>query len=356
MSRVRRVLVAFVMVFVSLPVLVGAGGDAARSEHQRIIDFWTPERVAQAIPREFVADPATGRFQPAHHAPGHSGGPGGGGPGGGDSGVVTGASWTGEGTVTGTTGKVLFALGTDAQGNDQYWICSASVIADPVNNSRSIVLTAGHCVYDNEGSGEFASHWMFIPDYDAAPAPLDREGNFCAATAYGCWTASSLVVHAGFASAGGFNDQAVLYDWGFAVVGDGGKTSELVEDVVGAQAYEFAPQAIDGSVTGWAFGYPAQKKYKGNDLIYCSNAIDGDPYNSDDTYRMNQCKLNGGSSGGPWFKAFDAGIGEGTLISVNSYGYLGVTAMHGPMFNSNTQATYSAALTAGGDTTVGSAP
>jgi hypothetical protein len=338
------------MIIVALPVLTGAGGqgDAARAEHQRIIDFWTPERVAQAVPRDFIFNVGTGRFEPAHHSPGHGGGPGGGGPGGGDTSVITGVSYTAGGAVTGTTGKVLFALGSS------YYVCSASVIDDTAEN-RSIILTAGHCVYDNEPGGTFASNWMFIPDYDAAPAPLDIEGNFCAATEYGCWTATALTVHNGFAQAGGFNDQAVLYDWGFAVVGEGGHGgTTLVEEAVGSQGYSFAPESIDATVTGWAFGYPAQKKFKGNDLIYCSNKIDGDPYNDELTYRMNKCQLNGGSSGGPWFKAFSGGTG--VLISVNSYGYNGITAMHGPMFNGDTAATYDEALTANSNTPVGLAP
>lgn len=55
---------------------------------------------------------------------------------------------------------------------------------------------------------------MFIPDYDSAPAPLDTHGNFCAQAEWGCWTASSIVVHEGYATAGGFNDQTVQYATG----------------------------------------------------------------------------------------------------------------------------------------------
>ena len=350
MSRVRRVLTALALVVVSLPVLTGAGNgnsnaDAARAEHQRIVDFWTHERVAQAVPRDFVFDPGTGRYTPAHHRPGHPGGPGGPGGGDGDSTVVTGDPYNDGGTVDGTTGKVLFAMGSS------YYVCSASVIQD-TNINSSLILTAGHCAYD-ETNGAFASNWTFIPDYDAAPAPLSTSSNsYCEDTAYGCWTATALVVHSGFATAGGFNDQAVAHDWAFAVVGDGGNfgSDDLVEDLVGAQAYSFDAVSIDNSVTGHAFGYPAAQKYKGNDLIYCSNTIDGDPYNDNDTYRMNGCRMTGGSSGGPWFQNFGGGIG--TLISVNSYGYTGVHAMHGPFFNGNTEDTYNAALGATGNTTV----
>jgi hypothetical protein len=64
-----------------------------------------------------------------------------------------------------------------------------------------------------------------------------------------------------------------------------------------------------------------------------------------DTYRLNGCKLNGGSSGGAWLTPFDLdGFGAGIVVSVNSYGYRGIDAMHGPMLNSDTQAVYDAVL------------
>jgi len=344
-SRVVRILTALALVLVALPVLTAAGngqGDAARAEHQRIIDFWTPERVAQAVPRDFVFDPGTGRFGVAKpDNPGGGGKPGGGG---GSTSVVSGSSWTDGGAVADGVGKVLFAM------DGSYWICSASVVDDPSNNARSIILTAGHCVYD-ETNGAFATNWMFIPNYDAAPAQLTSSGSFCGQTQYGCWTATSLVVHDGFASAGGFNDQAVLYDWGFAVVGLGGHDGSTSVETIADFPASFTSVATNGTVTGYAFGYPAEKKYRGDDLIYCSNAVDGDPYNADLTYRMNECKLNGGSSGGGWFRNFSNG--SGILFSVNSYGYTGVNAMHGPFFNGYTTATYNAALTTNSDTVVG---
>ena len=67
---------------------------------------------------------------------------------------------------------------------------------------------------------------------------------------------------------------------------------------------------------------------------------------------MDGCKLNGGSSGGGWFADFDESTGAGTLISVNSYGYGGITAMHGPILNGETQAVYDAARAGGADRTI----
>lgn len=332
MSRRTALLVAVLVVFASLPVLTAAGnGGDARSEHQRIVDFWTWERVSQARPRDFVRNPG-GDFSPAAR-------PGGGG---GGSTVITGASWTKGGLIAETEGKVLFAMG------GSYYVCSATAVTESASG-RSIVVTAGHCVYDETG-GAFATNWMFIPNYDAAPAPLDRDGTFCASTKYGCWTASALVVNDGYASAGGFNDTAVLYDWGFAVLGTGGKSGQLLENVVGTQNIAFTSIAF--GTTAFAFGYPAEGKYKGNDLIYCSGPVDGDPYNDNLTYRMNGCKLNGGSSGGGWLYPFSTSTGAGTVRSVNSYGYSGVQAMHGPFFNSATQATYNAAVSVTSNTIV----
>jgi hypothetical protein len=343
MSRAVKLLVALALALVSLPLVTAAGGTsnaaAAAAEHQRIIDFWTPERVAQAVPRDFVRL-ADGTFSPAKGGPGGSAGK----PGGGTSSGITGAHWTAGGMVAKASGKVLFAM------DGSYWICSASVLKDSQTNTRSIVVTAGHCVYD-ETNGAFATNWMYIPDYDAAPAPLNTSGTFCSSTAYGCWTAESLVVGSGFADAGGFNTQATLNDWGFAVVGLGGKDGTFVESL-GAQNYSWTSVAANGSVTGWAFGYPAEKKYNGSQLIYCSLPITADPYNSNDTYKLDGCKLNGGSSGGPWYRNFSTSAGTGTLVSLNSYGYNGITAIHGPMFNTKTAAAYNAALTADGDTIV----
>ena len=54
--------------------------------------------------------------------------------------------------------------------------------------------------------------------------------------------------------------------------------------------------------------------------------------------------MTGGSSGGPWLTAFNATTGEGTLTSLNSYTYSIIrNVMHGPKFDTNTQAGFTAA-------------
>jgi hypothetical protein len=296
--------------------------DRARAEHQRIVDFWTAERISQAIPRDFVFDGTQFRERPPRpDRPGRGG--------------SKGSSWNGGGEVTDTTGKVLFEMG------GFYYVCSASVATESVSG-RSVVVSAGHCVFD-ETNGQFATNWMFIPDYDAAPAPIDTQGNFCASTEWGCWTATSLVVHEGYATAGGFNDQAVRHDWGFAVMGLGGHGNTHLDATVGSQPVSFA--SVSTGTTVSAFGYPAAGKYNGSDLIYCQGPVGTDALTANTTYQV-ACNMTGGSSGGPWFAPFDATSGTGTQVSVNSYGYTGVQSMYGPMFNSDTQSTWTAALSA----------
>jgi hypothetical protein len=344
MKNSIRLFAVVALVLGTVPLLAFSDGpNQARSEHERIVEFWTPERVAKAVPRDFVLDPGSGRVVPAKGKP--SGTPGGGNGGGGtDSAVVSGDSWNGGGAIDGASGKLLFAM------DGSYWVCSASVIDDgsSADNGSAIILSAAHCVYD-ETNGAFATNWMFIPDYDASPAPLNTSGTFCDSTLYGCWTAEEMAVHDGYASAGSF-DVALPYDFGVVRVGLGGLSGVAeLDDVVAEQSYDFSgPVTLDGSVSGYAFGYPAEKKWNGTDLIYCAGPIDGDPYNSDETYRLNECKLNGGSSGGPWLAPFNETTGSGTVISVNSYGYRGINAMHGPFLNADTQTVYTAAKGAGG--------
>lgn len=330
-SRLVAILASVLLVLSLAPAATASAEGDARLEHQRVINFWTKDKVAKAKPRDFVRDPATGEFTLAPQTA---------------TTPVTGASWTGGGSVLEATGKVLFAMGKS------YYVCSASVVAESKDDtSRSIILTAGHCAFDNK-TGKFATNWMFVPDYDSAAAALTSNGSFCSATTYGCWTATSLVVHKGFASQRKFNTQATQYDFAFAVVGAGGKKvgGAQLDKTVDSQNIDFGEPQL-GTDT-YLFGYPAGTPYTGKDLVYSVGPLGTDPLNQNRTYRV-ASDMTGGSSGGPWFNPFSDNAGAGTMMSVNSYGYNGIKAMHGPKFNSNTRALYNSAETAATNTIVG---
>lgn len=323
MKRQRLVLVLMLAILGSLllpaAAVNAAGGRSA--EHARVVSFWTPDKVARAIPRDVVLD---ARHPVALGKPGS--GPG----------NVVGGSWTGGGAVVETTGKLLFSMG------DGYYVCSGSVVADQ-SSDRSVVLTAGHCVVD-ETDGSWATNWMFIPDYDAKPATLTSSGSFCTSTQFGCWVADSLIASDEFANAGGFTTNATLHDYAFAVVSTGGLSGDAqLDSTVGAQSASFTSGVADAAT--YLFGYPAAGKFKGSDLTYSLGPLGYDARVGDQTYRVTS-SMTGGSSGGPWFQAFDAASGRGTIMSVTSYGYSGTKALYGPMLNAETASMFDLARTA----------
>jgi hypothetical protein len=137
---------------------------------------------------------------------------------------ILGASWTNGGEVSENAGRVFFQMGS------ALYYCSASVIDDSVSD-RSIILTAAHCVYDETSGTGFATNWMFVPDFDANPVAMT--GLFCETTTRGCWTADAIVVSDSYATAGSFNEAAVLHDYAFVVVKYGGKNDTQLDNEVG---------------------------------------------------------------------------------------------------------------------------
>jgi hypothetical protein len=325
MSR-RRSTIALALGAALLAVPLVVGPASAQSEHDRILAYWTAARMASAKPRDVVpvGAPASPNARPG----------GGGGGGGGGTSAVVGASWTKGGAIVTLTGKVYFSMDG---GN---WQCSGSVINDQGRSDYSLVLTAGHCTV-SETTGQFATNWVFIPSWDTKPASFSTACNNNT-TQYGCWTAVALVARSEFASAGGFNDQAIVHDWGFAVVGSGGYNNTQL-DALGSLGIQFSNVASGDRLA--AFGYPAAGKYHGNDLTYCAGNIFTDSLANNATWGM-ACDMTGGSSGGPWVKGLNESNGSGgTVSSLNSYGYSGIKNMYGPKFNSETQATYDKART-----------
>ncbi len=304
-----------------------AAPQAGRAQdHASILAYWTPDRVANAKPREISPDKGPDAIAPQKPS-------GGGGKPGGSTSTGTGASWTGGGLVQRTVGKVLFTMaGTD-------YVCSATVVQDN-RLTESLVLTAGHCVYDQADG--WATNWMFMPAFEDAPSPYNGTFN-CGILTFGCWTATSLVTSTGWSN-GDFNE-----DYGFAVMGLGGKSATLLEEAVGAQAISFTGTR---PATVYAFGYPQAYPYDGTDLVYCNGSTVADGWGGSTDSGLN-CTMTGGSSGGGWFSPFDTAAGAGTLVSVNSFKYTrGPYAkyMFGPLFDGDTAATYAAAQTATANT------
>lgn len=332
--RIRRpavlaatLVLAAVPIFASAATAGGGSTTAAReaAAHRAIVAHWTEARMRAATPRDVVFDTVRGFHISPQAKP----------PVGGGGGNTTGASWpNGKGKIYRATGKVYFEMGGSG------WVCSGTALSDG-RNTYSLVITAGHCVYDEASGGGlsgFATNWLFIPQFDSSPTFT------CGSTAFGCWTATALVANRGFTSAGSFNNTAAKFDWGFAVVGNGGLTgaaSPQLDQTVGTFGHQFSEMGLN--TVADAFGYPAAGKYHGKDLTYCQGPTTRDTNPGTNNYKL-ACGMTGGSSGGPWLSGFNTTTGDsGTIQSLNSYGYSGQSFMYGPIFNSSTTATYNAA-------------
>lgn len=251
-----------------------------RAEQQRVIDYWTPERMRSAIPREMVIQPRAK-------------------PGGGSSAEAVRVPAQPE------HGKVFFSM------NGSNYVCSGTATG---SSNGDVVTTAGHCV--NEGPGDYATNFAFVPAYDNGSRP------------YGTWAAEALLTTSQWAASGDFN-----HDVGFAVMAEQGGQS--LTTVTGSFPIAFN---LGYGLKFDAYGYPAAGKYNGAYLYRCSGTAGVDTLGSSTDHRL-ACSMTGGSSGGGW-------ITGGKLNSVNSFGYRGEQdAMYGPYFGNTEQSVYNAAAT-----------
>ena len=279
---------------------------ARNAEHQRIVDYWTAESRASATPRDIVL-PLGAKAQPnARPVKGGSGGD------------VLGASWTANGSVSVTTGKVFFTSGGSR------YVCSGSAVTSTHGN---LVLTAGHCAHDGGPDDTYVSNWIFYPRYKSGADPV-----------LGAWTATDLEATSDWQT----RENAFENDVAFAVVRNpnyNGTLEQAVTNEGGTTPGIAWGRPADGTKIH-SFGYPAARPYNGATLIYCSGGVTFG-YDGRTTLSI-PCDMTGGSSGGPWYRDFANGGATGSLTSVNSYGYSSIkNRMFGPILDTQEQTAYS---------------
>ncbi len=168
--------------------------------------------------------------------------------------------------------------------------CSGTALSTP---SRSIVLTAGHCVVENRSWG---THIVFVPAFDHGRQPF---GTFAADAVYVTpqWRRTENT------------------DFDVAALQVAPNELGALTDVVGARGYEFnRPRFLPLQI----FGYPAGA-VDGQELRECDSVgLGSDPL----TFPLtgpptlpSRCDMAAGSSGGAW-------IADGQYINgVTSYSY-----------------------------------
>jgi V8-like Glu-specific endopeptidase len=202
-------------------------------------------------------------------------------------------------------GRVFFTIqGGSAPGD---YLCSGTVADSP---AHTLVWTAGHCVYDSEFGGGFATNWSFVPAYRNGQRP------------FGTWAASDL-----YTTRGWRENVNIRVDLGAAAVSRDAQ-GRGVEDVVGGLGIGFG-RPRDQSYS--AFGYPAvatlfRPDFDGQRRHRCDSPRIGDdspPGSGPDPIRID-CDMSSGSSGGSW-------IAGGFITSVTSYSYAGdFSHLYGP--------------------------
>ena len=212
--------------------------------------YWTPQRMRAAVP----ADPGAG------------------------AGVVgrptAGAVGSTPVAAPKSVGRLFFSAGAADMS------CSAAAVNTP---ERNVIITAGHCVYDESPlctllcSRRYFTNFLFVPAYDHERAP------------YGSWVGTRALAQPGWVDSGDdtVHDQALI-----TLAPLNGRN---LVDVVGGNGLAWNyPGREDGvRVIGW----PAEPPYDGASAHQCGGSTTPSPGSSD---AQISCPMNGGASGGPW--------------------------------------------------------
>lgn len=260
---------------------------------QWIRDFWTPDRMKEAIARSGGQDQVPTAATDDRTAM---------------SANATAVSVARQVPTVSHIGRVFYTL------NGNGYACSANVVEAA---NRSTVATAAHCM---TADGNFSQDAMFVPGYEDGEAP------------YGVWPVVGGEIAGGYTQDN--TDQAD--DTGFLVVAHDDDGDDI-QSVVGASPVAFnQPLVQEGSV----FGYPAEGRFDGESLQECSGVFQ--------EYGPQQidlpCDMNGGVSGGPIFAGDRP---AGTQYANEDARYYDYSHVLGPIWQDNEKAAYTAAAQSG---------
>lgn len=321
-STSNKILLVSLMLFLVALSATPSRSDSGGIPNENAKGYWTKERMANAIAIELVVDEKTGigKIQPA--AAKNSGSTS-------TSTTISTSDWPQGNPIAQTAvGKVFFSDGISN------YVCSGSLINE-TDTTRAIVLTAGHCVWD-QAKSKYFSNWAFVPDYDS-----NRNNPI--------YYSRAIIVQDEFSAQTTFNSTALQNDWAFAILDDSDQLRNM-------NSYPLAVNAFSAGAFSVALGYPQARPFNGLYLKYAGAPVFLDSKNSNLTIGMSN-SMTGGSSGGPWLssticvdlvltkRALCYGL-SGSVSSLNSYKYGNDnTKMYGPIFNSKTRVLLATALT-----------
>jgi V8-like Glu-specific endopeptidase len=268
-----------------------------------VSDYWTPERIASAIPAPEPAKTGSSTRTPK-------------GPSGSIDGVAPSVRSTPEKAGTTdvgiqlneaqTVGKVYF---TDPA-NGLNYVCSAATVN---SGKKRLVTTAGHCVHGGAG-GQWMTNWTFVPRY--------REGS----RPFGTWYAYQLTSRTAWINSSNSDE-----DMGIVIMNS--LNGQNIVNVVGGNGLRWN---WGYSVSVTILGYPAGPPFTGELQYFCQ----GTTWNGHAQQVRAWCNMTGGSSGGPWLQEYNDSTGLGYTNSVVSHRHSDPSQMDGPYFDNDIKSLY----------------
>lgn len=209
-----------------------------------------------------------------------------------------------------THGKLFFTMYDTARRLWRPSSCSGTVVTSA---SKSVIVTAGHCVHSGRG-GAWHRNIVFVPGYRAVGSVSQPFGQFTANryTTSTSWTTSSS------------------FEQDYAMVRlNANSRRQLVQNLTGSRGIAWNQSR---SQSFQSYGYPADRPFNGSRLYRCDSNYAG--YGSGTTMGIG-CDMTGGASGGGWM------IRSSIVNSVNSYKFNTQPGMmYGPYFNSTLASFY----------------
>lgn len=270
------------------------------ASEQEINEYWTSERMREAEPRDpgGIGEGDAPKDDPVADSfilPPTSGDPGSVPPDANGS-HAQGEVWERKGLAARTVGRLYMTV----DGVEGY-VCSAAVVN---SSSRSIVLTAAHCLWDTYGESGWVDSAMFVPG--------DTNGN----APYGRWYADQAWMPPEFQE-GAFSDESGTsgdgwtYDVAFMQMKPQG--GERIQDALGAQGIAFG-ERTEGLMV---IGYPSAPPFDGTTMRYCSSPGWEEGPNSQ--YEI-PCVMTPGHSGSAWYTRFNPETAAGYAVGTSSRG------------------------------------
>jgi V8-like Glu-specific endopeptidase len=307
-----------------------------KQEAQKAVDYWTPERMAAATPSEPSVDTLSASKTTSHMYAAQTASP-----------LETlsepleAVPWSDpsiepavpvlpEGASL-TNGKVYFQEWAADEHGDFEWrnfTCSGSAVNSP---SKSVFVTAAHCVHTGGPDGTWSRYMTFYPGYNEGLAPRHT------------YPATSFQ-----ASEAWLTEESTFprHDPDIAFVStDTNPLGERLVDRVGGHGLQIGG---DFSFGAQVFGYPGNKTnpnpYNGETQEICAGTTETYTNANHTFLALNDCDIKEGGSGGPWLDQYDSSTGLGYVRSVLSFRDTEVDGViHAPYLTEEIKALFQAA-------------